>query len=168
MRNLPQAATAGTRLADVLQASSMRESTVLAGAAGLERVVRSINVMEVPDVLPWVRPGQLLLTTGFPLMRGGAVDAERVRRLIGDLDGAGAAGLAIKIGPYLTALPRAASAEANRRSFPLIGLPPDLVFGDAMADVLAGSSTRTRPRSPGWPSSTVLEGVVLAGGTWPR
>jgi purine catabolism regulator len=52
-------------------------------------VVRSINVMEVPDVLPWVRPGQLLLTTGFPLMRGGAVDAERVRRLIGDLDGIG-------------------------------------------------------------------------------
>jgi purine catabolism regulator len=165
VRNLPQAATAGTRLADVLQASSMRESTVLAGAAGLDRMVRSINVMEVPDVLPWVRPGQLLLTTGFPLMRGGAVDAERVRRLIGDLDGAGAAGLAIKIGPYLTALPRAASAESNRRRFPLIGLPPDLVFGDAMAEVLAGLlDAQAAALSRVAELHRALEGVVLAGG----
>ena len=165
VRNLPQAATAGTRLADVLQASSMRESTILAGAAGLDRVVRSINVMEVPDVLPWVRPGQLLLTTGFPLMRGGAVDDERVRRLIGDLDDAGAAGLAIKIGPYLTALPRAASAEANRRSFPLIGLPPDLVFGDAMAEVLAGLlDAHAAALSRVAELHRALESVVLAGG----
>jgi PucR family transcriptional regulator, purine catabolism regulatory protein len=164
VRNLPQT-TVGTRLADVLQAVSMRDSTVLAGAAGLDRVVRSINVMEVPDVLPWVRPGQLLLTTGFPLMRGGAVDAERVRRLIGDLDGVGAAGLAIKIGPYLSALPRAASAEANRRSFPLIGLPPDLVFGDAMAEVLAGLlDAHAAVLSRVAELHRALESVVLAGG----
>jgi PucR family transcriptional regulator, purine catabolism regulatory protein len=165
VRNLPQTATVGTRLADVLQAASMRDSTVLAGAAGLDRVVRSINVMEVPDVLPWVRPGQLLLTTGFPLMRGGAVDAERIRRLIGDLDGVGAAGLAIKIGPYLNALPRAASAEANRRSFPLIGLPPDLVFGDAMAEVLAGLlDAHAAALSRVAELHRALESVVLAGG----
>jgi PucR family transcriptional regulator, purine catabolism regulatory protein len=165
VRNLPQAATAGIRLGDVLQASSLRDSTVLAGAAGLDRVVRSINVMEVPDVLPWVRPGQLLLTTGFPLMRGGTVDADRVRGLIGDLDGAGAAGLAIKIGPYLIALPRAASAEANRRSFPLIGLPPDLVFGEAMAEVLAGLlDAHAAALSRVAELHRALEGVVLAGG----
>jgi purine catabolism regulator len=164
-RNLPQAATVGTRLADVLQAASLRESTVLAGAAGLGRTVRSINVMEVPDVLPWVRPGQLLLTTGFPLVRGGAVDAERVRRLIGDLDAAGAAGLAIKIGPYLTALPRPASAEANRRGFPLIGLPPDLVFGDAMAEVLAGlHDAQAAAAYRVAELHRTLEAVVLAGG----
>ena len=165
VRNLPQAATVGTRLADVLQAESLRGSTVLAGAAGLDRPVRSINVMEVPNVLPWVRPGQLLLTTGFPLMRGRAVDAERVRRLIGDLDAAGAAGLAIKIGPYLTALPRPASAEADRRGFPLIGLPPDLVFGDAMAEVLAGLlDAHAAAIARVAELHQILEGVVLAGG----
>ena len=41
----------------------------MAGASGLERLVAWLNVMEVPDVLAWVKPNELLLTTGFPLVR---------------------------------------------------------------------------------------------------
>src|SRR5437764_8199824 len=52
---------------DALQISWLREAQVRAGAAGLTRPVTSVNVMEVPDILPWVRPHELLLTTLYPL-----------------------------------------------------------------------------------------------------
>jgi PucR family transcriptional regulator, purine catabolism regulatory protein len=165
VRRLPAAPRFGTTLADVLAARSLTGSSVLAGRDGLGRPVRSMNVMEVPDVLPWVRPGQLLLTTGFPLLRGAAVDIELVCRLIGELDDAGVAGLAIKLGRYVQQLPAEARAAADRRGFPIVGLPADLVFGDAMAEVLT-SLLAEQSAALGHVDELhrALEGVVLGGG----
>lgn len=165
VRKLPSGVELGTTLADVLATRSLLGSRVLAGEAGLQRPVRSINVMEVPDVLPWVRPGQLLLTTGFPLLRDGALDPARVRRLVAELDDAGVSGLAVKLGPYLPELPGEVSAEADRRGFPLIGLPADLVFGDAMAEVLSGLlDTQAAELARVDALHRTLEAVALAGG----
>ena len=57
----------GLPVRDLLDVASLRGSSVLAGATGLDRVVRRLNVMEVPDILPWVKPHELLLTTGMQL-----------------------------------------------------------------------------------------------------
>ncbi len=45
----------------------LKKSKVLAGDQGLDNAVQSVNVMEVPDILEWVRPGELLVTTMYPL-----------------------------------------------------------------------------------------------------
>ncbi|HLE59500.1 MAG TPA: PucR family transcriptional regulator ligand-binding domain-containing protein, partial [Candidatus Limnocylindria bacterium] len=50
-------------LARALQLPPLRDARVVAGGAGMERPIRHVNVMEVPDILPWVRPDELLLTT---------------------------------------------------------------------------------------------------------
>src|SRR6476660_4391193 len=81
----------GLPVRDLLDVASLRGSSVLAGAAGLDRVVRRLNVMEVPDILPWVKPHELLLTTGFPLRE----DPAALVKLVSDLDGAGVAALGI-------------------------------------------------------------------------
>ena len=57
----------GVPVREVLSAPILAGATVLAGASGLDRVVARVNVMEVPDILPWVKPDELLLTTGYPL-----------------------------------------------------------------------------------------------------
>ncbi|MGI8881609.1 MAG: PucR family transcriptional regulator [Jatrophihabitans sp.] len=169
MRKLPHEQSYGTSLADVLEARTLRSSTVLAGRDGLHRPVRGLNVMEVADVLPWVKADQLLLTTGFPLVTAGSMDTGRVRTLLGELDAAGVSGLAIKLGPYVTDLPAEVIAEADRLHFPLIGLPADFVFGDAMAEVLAGlldqqSAAAARVEE----MHRSLEAIVLAGGQLPQ
>ncbi|HEY5248013.1 MAG TPA: PucR family transcriptional regulator ligand-binding domain-containing protein, partial [Dermatophilaceae bacterium] len=56
----------GLSLRAVLEMECLGGARILAGHAGLDRVVSRLNVMEVPDILPWVRPNQLLLTTGYP------------------------------------------------------------------------------------------------------
>src|SRR6478752_9424881 len=62
----------GLRVREVLAVPTLAGARVLAGAGGLDRVVHRLNVMEVPDILPWVKPHELLLTTGFPLRHAGA------------------------------------------------------------------------------------------------
>ena len=57
-------------VAKMLTLPAFSGAEVVAGARGLERIVRSANVMEVPDIVPWVRAEGLLLTTGYPLRTG--------------------------------------------------------------------------------------------------
>ena len=53
-QDLPAAGalTAGVTVREVLDTPALAGATLLAGATGLDRVVRRLNVMEVPDVLP--------------------------------------------------------------------------------------------------------------------
>ena len=69
----------------------LRRSRVVAGKRGLDNVVESVNVMEVPDILDWVRAGELLVTTMYPLRD----DAAAIETLVPRLAEKGLAGLAI-------------------------------------------------------------------------
>src|SRR5204863_379234 len=92
-------------------------------AGGLDRVVQRLNVMEVPDILPWVKPHELLLTTGYPLRH----DPAALASLVAELDARGLAAIAIKLHRYLDAVPPQMLAEADRRGFPIVAFAPAAV-----------------------------------------
>src|SRR5512144_2623044 len=125
--DLPTALT----VARMLALPALAGATVVAGAGGLGRVVRRANVMEVPGIVPWVRPDGVLLTTGYPL-RG---EADDLARLVADLDDRGVAALAVKLHRYLDALPAAMLAEADRRGLPLVVVPDEVGFDEVLAEV---------------------------------
>ena len=104
---------------------------VVAGARGLGRTVRSANVMEVPDIIPWVRSEALLLTTGYPL----SAAAAELSQLVEDLDDRGVSAVAVKLHRYLEALPEAMVAAAETRGLPLVILPDDIGFDDVLTQV---------------------------------
>ncbi len=122
----------GIRAHELLDLPVMRASRVLAGRSGLDRVINRVNVMEVPDVLPWVKPGELLLTTGFPLRRvpGG------LSEWIAELDASGVSVLSIKFGRYLDELPPDALHMADVLGLPIISFPEDAGFDDVLNTVL--------------------------------
>jgi len=122
----------GLSLAAVLELDSLRGARVLAGHAGLGRLVSSLNVMEVPDILPWVKPQELLLTTGYPL-RG---VPHSLPVLVGELAARGLAGMAVKLGRYLEELPASMLEEADRVGLPVIALPDDVGFDEIITQVL--------------------------------
>jgi purine catabolism regulator len=122
----------GISVAEVLDTRVLRGARVLAGHGGLDRTVERLNVMEVPDLLRWVKPRELLLTTGHPLHRA----PEAMSALVADLDGRGLSALAITLGTYLDPLPPEVLAEADRRGFPVIALPDDVAFDDVLEQVL--------------------------------
>ena len=122
----------GVTVAEILRVSSFSGARVLAGAGGLGRAVQRLNVMEVPDVLAWVKPHELLLTTGYPLRN----TPQSLDHFVGDLDRRGLAALAIKLGRYLDRVPDEMLAEADRLGFPVIELPREAAFDDILNQVL--------------------------------
>jgi purine catabolism regulator len=124
--------TYGLSVREVLGVSTLAGARLLAGSAGLDRIVQRLNVMEVPDILAWVKPHELLLTTGYPLRN----TPQSLDRLVADLDERGLAALAIKLGRYLDDLPAEMIEQADRRAFPLILLPNDVGFDDILNQVL--------------------------------
>jgi purine catabolism regulator len=123
----------GVTVREVLGLAALRGARVVAGQSGLERPVRQVNVMEVPDILSWVKPDELLLTTAYPLRD----DRAALGELIPNLAARGLAGMAIKPARYIDSIPTAMAEAADRLSFPLIELPPDAVLGEIINSVLS-------------------------------
>lgn len=122
-------------LREILRIPCLSGTTILAGAAGLDRIVSRINVMEVPDVVDWVKPHELLVTTGYPLSSSARSSRQQhvaLLDLVRDLDGRQVAALGIKIGRYLQEVPADVLALADRLGFPLLGLPPQVAFDDLL------------------------------------
>jgi purine catabolism regulator len=104
----------------------LRKSRILAGANGLDNVVKSVNVMEVPDILEWVNPGQLLVTTMYPLRDKAAA----VETLVPRLHEKGLAGLAVTPSEYIDDFPQQMLDAADKLGFPVIELPEKVSFID--------------------------------------
>jgi DNA-binding PucR family transcriptional regulator len=90
-------------------------------AAG--RHVRWVHSTELLDPTPWLRGGELLLTTGLQLD-----GAQKQRELIERLAEHKIGGLGFGTGFTYKRLPAALLAEARRRSFPLFEVPYELPF----------------------------------------
>jgi len=109
----------------------LRQSRVVGGEGGLDNVVQSVNVMEVPDILEWVHPGELLVTTMYPLRD----DAAAIEALVPRLADKGLAGLAVTPSGYMDEFPPAMVRAANERAFPLIELPQRVSFIDIIQPI---------------------------------
>src|SRR5271154_6480416 len=85
--------------------------------------VRWVHSTELPDPTPWLRGGELLLTTGMQLA-GPKVQRELIERL----DDHEIAGLGFGTGFTHKRLPAALVTAARKRSFPLFEVPYELPF----------------------------------------
>jgi PucR family transcriptional regulator, purine catabolism regulatory protein len=124
--------TEGVALREALKLGPFVRARVVAGAAGLDRLVSQVNMMEVPDILPWVKPQQLLLTTTYPLRDNPAA----LSALVPGLAERGLAGLAIKPARYVDAIPQVMIEAADRLDFPLIEMPAETSFDEVVNAVL--------------------------------
>jgi PucR family transcriptional regulator, purine catabolism regulatory protein len=146
---------------DVLRLPSLAGARVVAGESGMSRVVQRVNVMELPDIMPWVKPRELLLTTGYPLRN----TPQALVALVSELDEHGLSALAIKLHRYIDELPEAMLAEANRRGFPVLVIPDEVSFDDVLNQVLTGVIDRQAAmRERAEEVHRVLVQVVLDGG----
>ena len=100
------------------------EARVVAGHGGLDRVVRWAHIVDLPDVTPWVRQGDLLLTTAFALKD----DPDAQVALIPRLAEKGLAGLLVALGTYFHDIPEAMIKCADHLDFPILTLPWEVPF----------------------------------------
>jgi PucR family transcriptional regulator, purine catabolism regulatory protein len=132
----PQAASGalprGPSIGELLRLPALSSAEVVAGASGLHRVVQRLNVMTVPDILPWVKENEFLLATGYPL----PPTAAELAALVSALEARGLAALGVKLGSYLEALPREMLRRADRLDFPIVDIPRQVGFDDILSQAL--------------------------------
>jgi purine catabolism regulator len=112
------------RLAQALLIEPFSRAEVVAGRAGMDRELRWVDVVDIPDPLPWVGTGQLLLTTGISWPKR----ESQQRSLVRGLAARGLAGMALAVPKYLAHFPEPARTEADHVALPLLEVPWEVPF----------------------------------------
>ncbi|HEX2030424.1 MAG TPA: PucR family transcriptional regulator ligand-binding domain-containing protein, partial [Actinomycetota bacterium] len=149
---------------DILRIPGLSLSLV-GGSAGRERRIRWVHVSELEDPTPWLKGGELLLTTGMGLGRSPA----RQRAYLERLAGANLAGLGLGVGFSYAKAPKGLREAADRLRFPVFEVPypvPFIAITEAVFSRLASDQVDTLQRSLETQQDltrAVLEGGGVAG-----
>lgn len=106
-------------LAAVLSLPIFRDARVVAGHQHLSRPVKLVGALDHPHPLPFVKPHQLVLTTGYAWPR----EEEAQRTLIAGLARKDVAAICMAVPQYFEVLPEPVRREAEKLGLPLLELP---------------------------------------------
>ncbi|HEV8651945.1 MAG TPA: PucR family transcriptional regulator ligand-binding domain-containing protein [Actinomycetes bacterium] len=115
--------TVPTTVADLLAIDEL-SLRLVAGSSGVGRPIRWAHVSELDDPTPFLRGGEVLLTTGFGLKGGPRTQARFVERLAK----ANLAGLGLGLGFAFGSTPAAVAEAAEAAGFPLFEVPFEVPF----------------------------------------
>lgn len=116
----------GLTVREALQLEVMRPVRVVAGHAGLDREIRWVHIIDIPEIIPWVRGGELLLTTGY----GWPVEEEERQRTVRELNAKGLAAILFEPSKFLQEIPGSILEEAEALHLPILEAPWELAFVD--------------------------------------
>lgn len=124
--------------ADLFSLSSLKDAKLLAGEKGLMKPVSRVNVMEVPDVINWVRRDEFLITTGYSYRDNPKAFVD----LLPQFQSRGVSAIGIKTKRFIETVPAELIECANKMDFPLIELPPSTTFSDVVKDIMENVLSR--------------------------
>jgi len=119
------------QMRDMLKRPVFRKAEVLASERALERYVRWVHIMEVPDVGDLLNGGELVLTTGI----GWQADEQQGLSFLRQLIARGAAGLCIELGTHTKSQLGAMKEIAAADDFPLIWFHEQVRYIDITQDL---------------------------------
>ncbi|HWO96573.1 MAG TPA: PucR family transcriptional regulator ligand-binding domain-containing protein [Bacillus sp. (in: firmicutes)] len=114
------------RLNELLDLPVFKGTTLLAGEQSVEREVNTVNMMDAPDIIHFLKKNELLITTAFHFKD----DLDSLLQLIKEMAKHSCSGLGIKTKRFLREIPEAAITLANELHFPLLELPVHTSLGD--------------------------------------
>lgn len=105
----------------------LKNVEVVSGHKGLNRTVKKINSMEIPEIEKWLSENELLITTGYSIRH----DLNKLTNLIYILSKKNCSGLMIKL-KYIKEIPEQVLNLSNAFNLPIIVLPDQLPFSEIM------------------------------------
>lgn len=114
------------KLHQVLRISPLDQCKVAAGKEGLDHNILSINSYDAPDVINWLKPGELVLTSGYVFKN----DEDLQSKIIKELAYRQCGGLAVKTHYYIQQIPQMMLAKADELHVPLLEIPYNISLRD--------------------------------------
>lgn len=122
----------GIPLKNILNIGGLRECKVIAGHKALNNIVTYVTVMEVPDIVKWLKGNELLLTSLYPIKD----NVEAQIQLIEKLKEAGTAALAIKPNRFVEKIPEEMKKKADKYGITIIEIPEKISYLDILSPVM--------------------------------
>ena len=117
---------------EAMRQGGFASAQLVGGRHGLDRRIEWVRVIETPETARRARPGDLLLTTAYPIRDDPAAQV----RLVADIAEVGGAGLVMKPGMYVERLAEGMVEEADRLGIPLFTLNQDVPWVELMEPLL--------------------------------
>ncbi|MGX4588256.1 PucR family transcriptional regulator [Paenibacillus chitinolyticus] len=117
---------------NLLDMPLFRGAEVLAGAQGLSNEIFYVDCMETPDLTGWLRPNELILTTGYSFR----FEPSMLCRLLDEMHRVGGSAVGIKTKRYLQEVHPEAIELSNRYGIPLFDIPLDVPFMDMTRSIM--------------------------------
>ena len=105
---------------------------VLAGKEGITKEISTVTMMDAPDIIQFLKPGELLVTTAYHVKD----DEQSLLQLIEAMSMMNCTALAIKTKRFMQEIPPKALALANQLHFPIIELPLDMSLNEIVTYIL--------------------------------
>ncbi|WP_209123768.1 PucR family transcriptional regulator ligand-binding domain-containing protein [Alkalihalobacillus sp. BA299] len=121
------------QLKEILALPTFKEAKVVAGHEGLNKSVQSINLMDAPDIIHYLKRDQLLLTTAYSVRN----NPNALNELVKQMAKQDCAGLGLKTKRYIDEIPENLIEVANKFNFPIIELPLHHSLGEMLNEGLS-------------------------------
>ncbi len=119
-------------LKNVLDFEILQESRTLTKNHNLDIEIKSINVMEAPDISNWLEGYEILLTNLYAV----TVEGTNVSKLIRDLSKKNVAALFIKTKRFIDEVPNDMLIEAEKYKLAIVEIPVSLKYSEIMYHVM--------------------------------
>jgi DNA-binding PucR family transcriptional regulator len=120
-------------ISNLIEIPIFEGARIVAGKRGCHRTVHTVTMMDAPDIIDFVKPHELLVTTAFWFKE----NPENLVSLIKDMANKGCAGLGIKARRYLQEIPFSVIQIADELAFPIIDIPLTHSLGDIVNQTLS-------------------------------
>jgi purine catabolism regulator len=111
-------------ISSVIEGTALNETHLVAGRSGLANPVVWVHIVDHPDITEWVRPGQLLLMTGYHWPK----EEDEQRTLVRQLHERRLAGVILAIPRFLAHFPDSVRSVADEVGLPLFEIPWEIPF----------------------------------------
>ncbi|RFB32465.1 PucR family transcriptional regulator [Brevibacillus sp. VP] len=121
------------RIEHLLKMDRLQDAVVLGGKKGLSNVIKGITIMEAPDIADWLKGGEMLLTSLYPIRN---YTEEEQREFVSRLADKGVSALMIKNHRFVKKIPDAIVEAGEKSDLPIIQIPQDIPYVDVLYPVM--------------------------------
>ncbi|MGF2143161.1 PucR family transcriptional regulator [Vagococcus fluvialis] len=120
------------KVEDFLQLPKFQDFKLLAGNSGVTNQITGVNILDNPNALDWLSPGELIVTSGYFFKDS----PKALKSFIEGFKRLNIAALCIKPQIYLNPLPKELVTLCNKLGIPLIEIPYGVAFSKILNTVM--------------------------------
>lgn len=116
---------------ELLQIKDLKGIKLVAGKNKINQNIKTVNIIENPDVFDWLKEDELLLSTGY-IVKDSKILQEK---LITELSTLKCAGICFKLKRYFDKIPKNMIDLANKLNFPILTIPFEYALSDIIEQI---------------------------------